>query len=71
VVQGEPPCLNPAVALDVGELLAAYDRSLRGTRSAHPRLGTVVEQIGPLVLTHYGTHRTVEHPALDRSSARR
>lgn len=69
MVPGELPCLNSAVALDVGELLAAYDRSLRGMRSAHPRLGTMVERIGPLVLTHYGTHCTVDHPALDASTS--
>jgi len=70
VVPREPPCLNAAVALDVGELLEAHDRSLRGTGSAHPRLGTVVEQIGPLVLTHYGTHCIVDHPALESSATR-
>ncbi|WP_042444989.1 DUF2716 domain-containing protein [Streptacidiphilus jiangxiensis] len=53
------------MALDVGELLAAHDQSLRGPVAAHPRLGTVVERIGPLTLTHYGTHGTVDHPALD------
>ena len=61
--------MNAAVALDVGELLAAYDRSLRGPDSAHPLFGTVVERIGPLTLTHYGTHCIVGHPALDASTS--
>ncbi|MFI6979206.1 hypothetical protein ACIBSV_11535 [Embleya sp. NPDC050154] len=56
------------MVLDVGELLAAHDRILRGSGSAHPRFGTVVERIGPLTLTHYGTHCIVEHLALDAST---
>lgn len=63
----EPRCLNAAVVMNVGELLAAYERSLRIPDSAHPRFGTVVEGIGPLTLTHYGTHCIVDHPALDAS----
>lgn len=61
--------MNAAVVLDVGELLAAHDRVLRGSGSAHPRFGTVVERIGPLTLTHYGTHCIVEHLALDASTS--
>ena len=61
--------MNAAVVLDVVELLAAYERSLRGPGSAHPRFGTVVERIGPLTLTHYGTHCMVDHPALDSSTS--
>ena len=49
------PCLNAAVGLDTGELLAEHDCALRGRVPAYPRLGTVVERIGPLILTHYGT----------------
>lgn len=61
--------MNAAMVLDVGELLAAHDRSLRGLGSAHPRFGTVVERIGSLTLTHYGTHCIVDHPALDASTS--
>ncbi|SEE61557.1 DUF2716 domain-containing protein [Streptomyces sp. TLI_105] len=61
--------MNAAVVLDVGELLAAHDRSVRGPGSAPPRFGTVVERIGPLTLTHYGTHCIVDHPALDASAS--
>jgi len=57
------------VVLDVGDLLAAHDRSLRDPGSAPPRLGTVVERIGPMALTHYGTHCIVDHPALDASTS--
>ncbi|MEU7069984.1 DUF2716 domain-containing protein [Streptomyces narbonensis] len=57
------------MVLDVGELLAAHDRTLRGPGSAPPRFGTVVERIGPLTLTHYGTHCLVGHPALDASAS--
>lgn len=52
----------------MGELLEAHDRNLRGAGLEHPRLGTVVERIGPLTLTHYGTHCIVDHSALDTSA---
>lgn len=69
MVSREPHCLNAVVALDVGELPAAHDRILRGSGSAQPRFGTVVERIGPLTLTHYGTHCIVDHLALDASTS--
>ncbi|WP_067829227.1 DUF2716 domain-containing protein [Actinomadura kijaniata] len=53
------------MALDTGQLLAEHDDTLRGHVREHPRLGTVVERIGPLNLTHYGTHCVVDHPPLD------
>ncbi|MBR7838799.1 DUF2716 domain-containing protein [Actinospica durhamensis] len=53
------------MGLGAGELLAAHDRSLRGHVPVPARFGTVVEHIGPLILTHYGTHCTVDHRALD------
>ncbi|MFG1807578.1 DUF2716 domain-containing protein [Streptomyces sp. NPDC049040] len=65
----EQQCLNAAVVSGVGELLAAHDRILRGAGPAHLRFGTVVERIGPLILTHYGTHCSVDHLALDASTS--
>lgn len=50
-------------------MLTEHDRVVRGHVPAHPRLGTVIERIGPLILTHYGTHCVVEHPALDAEAA--
>lgn len=64
-----PPCLNAAVALDAGELLAAHDCTLRDRVPAYPRFGSFVERIGPLILTHYGTHCIVEHSALDAQAS--
>lgn len=68
MVPRTPPCLTAAVAVDPGELLAEHDSALRGRVPAHPRLGTVVERIGPLILTHYGTHCVVDHAALHAES---
>ncbi|MFC5186853.1 DUF2716 domain-containing protein [Actinomadura harenae] len=62
------------MALDTGQLLAEHDGTLRGHVRMPPRLGTVVERIGPLNLTHYGTHCVVDHPPLnaeDSASAAR
>ncbi|MEU9842520.1 hypothetical protein AB0C69_25230 [Actinomadura sp. NPDC048032] len=53
------------MALDVGRLRAEHDGTLRGHVRMPPRIGTVVERIGPLNLTHYGTHCVVDHPPLD------
>ncbi|MCP2343528.1 hypothetical protein [Actinomadura rupiterrae] len=53
------------MALDVGQLLAEHDGTLRGHVRTHPRLGTLVERIGPLILTHFGTHCVVDHRPLD------
>ncbi|MES9604478.1 DUF2716 domain-containing protein [Actinomadura sp. NPDC000929] len=53
------------MALDVGRLRAEHDSTLRGHVRMPPRIGTVVERIGPLNLTHYGTHCVVDHPPLD------
>lgn len=62
-------CLNAAVALEPGELLEAYDSAVRGHVRPYPQLGTVVERIGPLTLTHYGTHCVVDHGAGDVAAA--
>ncbi|WP_435107007.1 DUF2716 domain-containing protein [Nocardiopsis synnemataformans] len=49
------------VAVDTGELLAAYDTHVRGHVPEHPPLGAVVEREGPLVSVHHGTHAVVDH----------
>lgn len=65
MVSRASPCLNANVSLDVGQLLAEHDGTLRGHVRMFPRLGTVVERIGPLNLTHYGTHCVVDHRPLE------
>ncbi len=47
------------------QLLAEHDGTLRGHVRKPPRIGTVVERIGPLNLTHYGTHCVVDHRPLE------
>jgi hypothetical protein len=49
------------------ELLVRYDTQLRGRLPEHAAFGAVVEQDGPFIRTHYGTHGTVEHRALSSS----
>lgn len=51
----------------VDELLVHYDTQLRGLLPEQAAFGAVVEQDGPFVRTHYGTHGTVEHRALSSS----
>lgn len=54
-----------AASQDMNELLRLHDAQLRGRMP--PRLapvGSVVEQDGPVVRTHYGTHGTVDHREL-------
>lgn len=50
--------------MDVGGVRARYEAQVRGRVPEWPAVGAVVERDGPLVRTHYGTHGTVEHPAL-------
>ncbi|MEO3875317.1 DUF2716 domain-containing protein [Nonomuraea sp. B12E4] len=45
-------------------LLSAYDNQLRAWVPQDPPWGAVVEQDGPLVRIHYGTHGTVDHANL-------
>ena len=47
------------------EVLAAYDAQTRGRVPRFGSTGAVVRQDGPLVRTHFGTHGTVGHKALD------
>ncbi|GAA2617538.1 DUF2716 domain-containing protein [Streptomyces axinellae] len=46
-------------------MLAAYDAQTRGRAPRFGPAGAVVRQEGPLVRTHFGTHGTVGHQALD------
>ncbi|WP_328408637.1 DUF2716 domain-containing protein [Nocardia sp. NBC_00403] len=48
----------------VEELLALYDAQLRGRRPAPQPVGSVIEEDGPVVRIHYGTHASIEHRAL-------
>ncbi|WP_326685929.1 DUF2716 domain-containing protein [Streptomyces sp. NBC_01795] len=43
------------------EVLAAFDAQVRGRVPRFGPTGAVVEQDGPLVRTHFGTHGTVDH----------
>ncbi|GII27812.1 DUF2716 domain-containing protein [Planotetraspora mira] len=42
-------------------LLATHDAQLRGRVPEDPPVGAVIEQDGPVVRTHYGTHGSVDH----------
>ncbi|MFD0361731.1 DUF2716 domain-containing protein [Nocardia sp. GCM10030253] len=48
----------------IEELLALHDAQLRGRLPVPPPVGGVVEQDGPVVRIHYGTHATIDHRAL-------
>ncbi|MEV7526044.1 DUF2716 domain-containing protein [Streptomyces sp. NPDC091371] len=50
--------------MDTGGLLELYDAQVRGRVPRVAPVGAVVEQDGPLVRTHYGTHGTVAHRPL-------
>ncbi|MEV0413594.1 DUF2716 domain-containing protein [Streptomyces sp. NPDC050448] len=50
--------------LEQARLLGAYTAQLRGRVPERPPTGAVVEQDGPFVRTHYGTHGTVGHRPL-------
>ncbi|MFF3679895.1 DUF2716 domain-containing protein [Streptomyces sp. NPDC002120] len=56
--------------MDIGGVLARYDEQVRGRLPEWPPVGAVVERDGPLVRTHYGTHGTVQHPPLPRTTPR-
>ncbi|MEU6713741.1 DUF2716 domain-containing protein [Nonomuraea sp. NPDC046802] len=45
----------------VEDLLAAYDKQLRGRLPRFPPVGAAVERSGPVVCIHYDTHATVDH----------
>lgn len=42
------------------ELLALHDAELRGHLPDVPPVGSVVEQDGPLISIHYGTHGSID-----------
>ncbi|MGI5508400.1 DUF2716 domain-containing protein [Streptomyces sp. CA-106131] len=48
----------------VDALLTAYDEHVRGHVPERAPMGAVVEQDGPVLRTHYGTHGTVRHTPL-------
>jgi Protein of unknown function (DUF2716) len=52
------------VSTTAGSLRAQYDEQVRAQVSTNSLLGVVVEQIGTVAVTHYGTHATVAHAAL-------
>lgn len=46
------------------ELLALHDAQLRGHLPDIPPVGSVVEQDGPLIRIHYGTHGSIDYRSL-------
>lgn len=48
----------------IEDLLALHDAQLRGRQPVLRPVGSVVEEDGPVVRIHYGTHASIEHRAL-------
>ncbi|MFJ7072040.1 hypothetical protein [Streptomyces sp. NPDC098781] len=49
-------------------LSAAYDAQVRGHVPSCPPVGAVLAQDGPILRVHYGTHATVRHAPLPRTT---